>query len=128
MPLPITELTQGDRVVLNCPRGAPQTKRDAVFKGILRTREELRELLAHATVQFEINLDFLEAGVAVAAFLMHTGNSADFEYPGGGKMIPEFPPFDGQQVMLVQIDAEGNLREEGGHRVWIERRLRMGMG
>jgi len=43
MPLKVTDLKPGDRVLLNCPKSRVTAKREAVFEGIFASLSEAQE-------------------------------------------------------------------------------------
>ena len=105
MPISIHQLQPGDRVILNCPKARLMPKREAVFEGIFHS---LADAVSRETVDaVAIHTDaarFLDAGIPWARFLVRRDPASEI-------------------VVGLQIDADGNLREQQGMQVYIERRL-----
>ncbi len=133
MPIAITDLTPGDRVVLNCPKArGGQTHREAQFEGIFTSIDEaMRKTEIGMLLMGPSTAEFLSTGQAWARFLLQTvsGPTRVLEYPGGGA-VRGLPDFAGSTVLTAafRIEPDGSLREEEGRRIFIERRLRMGQG
>ena len=133
MPVSVTDLKPGDRVVLNCPKARGQAKREAVFQGIFRSVAEAMasEPSIDAMIMMPQTEAFLSQGTAWARFLLQTisGPMQILEYPGGGA-IKGMPSHDGPTALMAAflIEPDGGLREEEGRRIFIERRVVMGQG
>jgi hypothetical protein len=108
MPIKLTDLKPGDRVMLNCPKARTQPRREAIFEGIF-------ESVAAAAADSEI----MAVGENTAAFLA-SGN-------GWARSLLQT---EGHFRLAIgfRIEPDGSLREEDGRRIFIERRLSMGQG
>jgi hypothetical protein len=103
MPIPVTDLQPGDRVVLNCPKSRVTAKRQAQFEGIYSS---LADAMNGATI--------LIAGTGTADFLEQSGRFAGFLF---GRM-------DNRDLrMALAIDPDGSLRDEEGRKIYVEQRL-----
>lgn len=109
MPLNITDLKVGDRVILNCPK-ATKPRREAQFEGIYHSIGDAISSL-DALVLPGATAEFLASGaLGWAGFLLQT--------KGGVSLHAGF-----------RIEPDGGLREEEGRRIFIERRVgRVGVG
>jgi hypothetical protein len=131
MPIPVTDLKPGDRVILNCPKARRQVKREAQFSGMFESFEAASAIDAVMIVR-EAAMRFISSGgPAWARFLLQTvsGGNRILEYPGGG-VIQGLPEVNGETLLLAvfAVEPDGSMREEFGRRIFIERRLAMGKG
>jgi hypothetical protein len=112
MPLRITDLQPGDRVVLNCPKSRVSVKREAVFEGIFesldqtiskeRTGGRAAYLAGSATAEFLGSRPW-------ARFLMQSRSGVDL-------------------IGAFAIQDDGTLKDEEGRSIFIERRVFVGVG
>lgn len=110
MPLKIQDLQPGDRVILNCPKAKTATQREAEFEGIFASVEDAVRRGDRALLMGTTTADFLNAGNPWARFLMGVRGGLDV-------------------VGTFVVEDDGCLRDEEGHRIFIERRLgRVGVG
>jgi hypothetical protein len=129
MPVPVTDLKPGDRVLLNCPKARGQAKREAQFKGIYKSiTDTLSEYDATAILRGPGTDALFESGQAVAGFILQTGDPATFLYPSGEALHAPHAGGTSDLTLVLRIEPDGSLREETGMRVFIERRMRMGQG
>jgi hypothetical protein len=109
MPLNVQDLKSGDRVMLNCPTGRIP-KREAIFEGIFKSLEEAAQPdKYHQVITMCVPSEELLRTGAFARFLL--GRGVDWEL-----------------VAAFRVEPDGGLREDEGRRVFIERRLPMGVG
>jgi hypothetical protein len=133
MPLKVTELQPGDRVVLNCPKARGNQKREAQFKGIYHSIDDaMKADNCDVLAMGPMTEKFLSSGGRRwAAFLLQTttGPGQLMTYPGGDP-VAGLPPFPGATRLTAAfvVEPDGGMREEQGRRVFIERRLVMGHG
>jgi hypothetical protein len=129
MPVLVTDLTPGDRVMLNCPKArGNQTKRVAQFDGIFGSLDEAMTASGGvcALLTQRDTEAFIAAGGRFAKFLLQTAAESTpiLEYPGGGAIrgLPELPAGT-QLIAAFVIEPDGSLRDEEGRRIYIEQRL-----
>lgn len=111
MPLAITDLHAGDRVVLNCAQARVTQKREAIFEGVFASVNDAMHRGGYTAIALpggRPTEEFLNGG-AWARFLMQSCEGVDL-------------------VGAFRIEPDGALREEEGRRITIERRVRMGQG
>jgi hypothetical protein len=132
MPIRVTDLKPGDRVVLNCPKARRNSKREAQFEGIFESMDDAMNhggkapdvlLMEHATEAFL-------AQKVWARFLLQTVSESGqvLRYPGGDAMnLPKFAGITELSAAFL-VEPDGSLREEEGRRVFIERRVFVGQG
>jgi|SRR5579863_151170 len=110
MPLTITDLKPGDRVVLNCPKARTAQHKEAQFEGVFRSFQEMIKVgTADLTVISEPTVEYLQSERLWARFRMFTG--ASWELLAG-----------------FAVNPDGSLRDDEGRRITIERRSRMQAG
>jgi hypothetical protein len=132
MPLKVTDLKPGDRVLLNCPKSRLMTKREAVFEGLYHSLQDAMAdgppgvlMIGKATEEF------LRSGAqGWAGFLFQVTREPvlHIRHPDG--TFDEFPNLTGEMSLrgAFVVEPDGSLREEEGRRIFIERRVVMGRG
>ena len=132
MPLRITDLAPGDRVILNCPKSRVAQKREAQFEGIYHSLQDAMtgyDILLAGTSTAE----FLESGGTLgwAAFLFQVSAEplVRVRNPDGSPTYIPNPSGSMELRGAFVVEPDGSLREEEGRRIFIERRLgRVGVG
>jgi hypothetical protein len=107
MPLKVTDLQRGDRVLLSCPESRVALRREAQFEGIFASvADQLERGNIQALLMGRDTADFLNGGKPWACFQFRAGTVCSF-----------------------LVEADGDLRDQTGLRIFIEQRLgRVGMG
>lgn len=133
MSIDVRELQPGDRVVLNCPKARNNSKQEAQFEGIFPTAAAAME--EGSVTKWRLIQRGTEAFMAVAGqwarFLLATapaGSDRIFETPGGQALPMPATALPRQLYAVFIVEVDGGLREEGGMRIFIERRLHVGRG
>jgi hypothetical protein len=103
MPIKVTELQAGDRVVLNCPKSRVTVKRNAEFEACYRTVDEMVEK-HDATLITKATVEFLKSGGLWASFLFSSNDAIDLRCG-------------------FRVEPDGTMRDDEGRLVYVERRL-----
>ncbi len=132
MPLKITDLQPGDRVILNCPKARVSRQREAQFEGLFRSvAEAMTKIGDGALIMGPETAKFLEEGGLWAAFLLQTRTDPVVRLRHVDGSHDDIPNLGGEIALRAAfvVEPDGSLREEEGRRVFIERRLgRVGVG
>jgi hypothetical protein len=112
MPFKITDLTPGDRVILNCPKSRVATHRQAQFEGIFQSLEDaMRREAAEGRLAYlagSATAEFLNSR-PWARFLMQSRSSVEL-------------------IGAFAVQPDGTLKDEEGRSIFIERRVFVGVG
>jgi len=134
MPLKVTDLKPGDRVLLNCPKSRVTAKREAVFEGIFASLSEAQERTGtvHIDLVDDTAFAFLSHGKTWARFLFQRvgpGECVNLRRADGSiTALGLAPGCSTDLVGAFLVEPDGSLREEEGRRIFIERRITAGQG
>ena len=106
MPIKVTDLEPGDRVLLNAPKSRTATHREAIFMGLAPSALALmKDASIFIAAGEALTVEFLDSSRCWAGFQFFIGDA-------GTKFCCGFA-----------VDPDGSLRDDSGMRVFIERRL-----
>lgn len=131
MPLSITDLHAGDRVVLNCPHARHHAKREAIYEGLIGRHEAITFIYlsgGHVTGRDWVR-QFAEVE-QFAMFLMQVvgpGEALDLVMDDG-KRQPLPATATTALRALFGVRPDNTLYDDEQRTVFIERRVTMGQG
>ncbi len=126
MPLKVTDLKPGDRVMLNCPKSRLMAQREAEFEGIYPSiADAMNNTGLGVIVMGSGTQAFLNEGKLWAAFLFQTSRDPVVRLRHSDGSFNEIPNPVKYLVLrgAFQVEPDGTLREEEGRRIYIAYRL-----